>query len=1239
MNAKNLPLKFAFVVLLVAISLWGLYSRGLRQGIDLRGGHSLIYEFEDDPGNPNLVNEIISTLKNRVDPQGLRSLEWRPMGKNRFEVRMPAGRPESREAKKAYTQALERLVDLSIDDNEIRQVTAAAAGPRRDEIIARLAGGDEGLRTLLTELGRAADAAERRIEAAGQAVEQAQQTRKKAQDRLRAAEAALAATPTQPADNPARTKALAEREAARKALAAADRARNKAEENLKGARLAAGADYRRAELKLRATSISAEAVTSVLGNYVSRSEAAALRETEAGEREVARRRALYDEGLEELGQRNPARKALVDEVARLHREWAEMRQLLDDPSDLKRLIARAGVLEFRIAPFTPYRSAEFFPSERELEPYVRALRERGPSALKPTESYLWFPIQGDPDRLAGQNLIVEEGPAGRKYVLLSNRRADTMLQEPGAGGWELDKAYVSSDDYGAPAVGFTFKEKGARLFAQLTTRHKPTEDRPGHALAILLDGEVYSAPVIREVITDRGVITGDFTPEQVGELVRTLSAGRLKARLNRKPVSENTFGPSLGEENRRKGIATAKVAMIAVAVFMLLYYLRAGFIADIALVLNIVLVLGAMSLLNAVFTLPGIAGLILTIGIAVDANVLIFERLREEQQKGQSIRMALKNAYQRAFTAIFDANLTTLMTCLILGWVGTEEIRGFAITLGLGVVISMFTALVVTRWVFQLLLDAGLMKKPTFMLQIIGTPKINWIRKRRMFWVVSLALIVFGVAALAGQGGDIWGIEFSSGTQTMVRFRDDALIQGELPNDGNVGEALRRKAAELGSEKLAATARVETVEDPAKVERFLEQHDANGDKTVTAEEFKGRKEYFTRLAAAIDATGDGSLSAEELADRPTPVYQVSTTQTDVERIRDVFSAAFGPIMVSRAKLEHEVLRGEEVPALGVRVASGSGGATEITTAAADGAMPAYRDSLLKFKDGVLFVVRLSDPARATTPGEIEERIEQLREEFRRTDVLGLEPGAEPGTFTTFAVLVDRGEAEGEGRTAAFEDFAAAELERLHDALHLDEATHTQTFDAALAGEQAQLAIVALVLSWAAIVIYLWFRFGSAQWGLAAVICLIHDVIVVVGLVAISGWLYKTVVGQAMLLEPFKIDLAMVAAFLTVIGYSVNDTIVVFDRIRENRGKLTTVSEQVINRSVNQTLSRTLLTSGTTFIVVFIMYVWGGRGIHAFNYALLAGIIFGTYSSVAVASPLLLGFRKALLSKAAATATQ
>ena len=292
----------------------------------------------------------------------------------------------------------------------------------------------------------------------------------------------------------------------------------------------------------------------------------------------------------------------------------------------------------------------------------------------------------------------------------------------------------------------------------------------------------------------------------------------------------------------------------------------------------------------------------------------------------------------------------------------------------------------------------------------------------------------------------------------------------------------------------------------------------------------------------------------------------------------------------------------------------------------------------------MFTVRNVKPA--LTRAELAQRIRQMRgqpdfapQRFNPFEVIPLTAAGED-TFSAFAVLVLPADREQLRDGAAWKGFATGDTGEkgekglLTAALLREEAIEVTSFDAQIAGEAQARAIFAIILSCLAIVAYLWLRFGSAQWGLAAVICLVHDVLIVVGLVAASAWVHDTFIGRMLGMASFKVDLAMIAAVLTVIGYSVNDTIVVFDRIRENRGKLTTVSVRVINSSINQTLSRTLLTSGTTFIVVIIMYVWGGPGIHAFTYALLAGIIFGTYSSVVVASPLLMGFKEALVSRTA-----
>ncbi|MGC9455110.1 MAG: protein translocase subunit SecF, partial [Phycisphaerae bacterium] len=282
--------------------------------------------------------------------------------------------------------------------------------------------------------------------------------------------------------------------------------------------------------------------------------------------------------------------------------------------------------------------------------------------------------------------------------------------------------------------------------------------------------------------------------------------------------------------------------------------------------------------------------------------------------------------------------------------------------------------------------------------------------------------------------------------------------------------------------------------------------------------------------------------------------------------------------------------------------------------------------------GLLLVFENVDPAITTADLTQRHRELLLQRDFAgkvvMPEIVGLTPAGQDA-YSAFAILVPQPD-----QAVSMDALAKEQIKLTGAAMRRQESLVTTNFDAAIATQTTQYAIAAVILSWLAIVGYLWLRFGSARWGLAAVVCLVHDTVIVVGLVAASGWLHETWLGNALAITSFKIDLGMVAAILTVIGYSVNDTIVVFDRIRENRGKLTKVTGPVINSSINQVLSRTLLTSGTTFIVLLIMYVWGGPGIHAFSYALLAGVIFGTYSSIAVASPQLMGLKRALVAKVA-----
>jgi SecD/SecF fusion protein len=1218
MNVKNLPLKFAFLAVLVAVCLWSvLMGNKLRLGIDLRGGHSLVFEIrtneaeikrlEADRKNletklaegateeqkkalqeqmdrvsrdlarakssgvdpRGLSEQVISILKERVDPQGLRSLEWRPLGSNRFEVRMPAGSAETQQAKNAYIAALEQLEQNNISRPQLRRAFQSSGDARKTELEA-LARGDEGLRRLLDELSAAYDA-----------MQQAQ------------------------AD--ARTASQADRAKATEALDAAI------------------IDYETKLRQLEETNVSPQRLQTVLGYYVSPAEAEAV----GNKAEVAARMQQHDTELKALLAQHPARAGEINAVVEKYKAWAQGRAKLDDPADLKRLIAKAGVLEFRIAPYAPGEAHRLAMAPAERDRYVEMLTKEGPDAARRrNEPYLWSPLREAREKVGG---VVVADYAGKSYILLSNQPGDVLLHETGPFGWSLKDAFPDVDRSNRPAVGFLFDSRGAKRFSDLTANHV------GEILTVLLDDEVYSVPRIDETISERGIIRGNFKVDEMHDLVRTLRAGSLPARLDPDPVAENTFGPGIGAENLKQALRAGYYSLMIVVAFMGIYYLLAGMVANLAMMLNVLMVLGAMSVLNAVFTLPGIAGVILTIGMAVDANVLIYERLREEQAKGLSVRMGLKNAYEKAFSAIFDSNITTLITSVILGWVGTEEVRGFAITLGLGVVFNLFTAVFVTRWVFQALMDSRVLEGRLRMMKIIGVPKINWMGLRHGFWIFSLATAAMGIASLVWQGANIWGIEFSAGTQAIIKFKEDALLDGQLPNDGLVRERFIAQARKDGRTKLVDTARVETVISPNRVEDFLKAYDTDRDGRVTAAEWKaagGSEEFFGK----IDSNGDSVLSRTEVQARlPQTSYQIATTETSVKAIRQVAAGAFGAALQQNLPHAFRLVKGGQGGET-LHVAVADDGKTPIDTQLTRTANVSFRDELADHEGGVLFV--MDDIAPAMTRQDLLQRLRQMRfqpdfgaQQFNRTEVLGLKPV--PEGYSALAVLVSPAERGAVENAAAWSAFADRELTLLETAMHREEAMIATNFDPAIAGETAQRAFMALVLSWVAIIAYLWLRFGSVRWGLAAVICLVHDVLIAVGLVAASGWLSEHVVGRVLGIQSFKIDLALVAALLTIIGYSVNDTIVVFDRIRENRGKLTVVTWNVINDSINQTLSRTLLTGTTTLFVVFIMYVWGGAGIHAFNFVLLTGILFGTYSSIAVAAPLLMGFRRALVSKVAA----
>ena len=384
------------------------------------------------------------------------------------------------------------------------------------------------------------------------------------------------------------------------------------------------------------------------------------------------------------------------------------------------------------------------------------------------DPFKWFEVQ-DPEQFHRSNTFKYND---RTWVLASVRASDSLDRQ--FGEWHLKDAKGRPDQTGQLEVEFEFDTPGGVKFGDLTRHHI------NEPMAIMLDDQVISAPNIQSAIeTGSGVITGDFSQSDIDYLVHMLKAGSLPAQLSEEPISERTVGPQLGEDNLRAGLVSCGLGLLVVAVFLIGYYYRAGIVAFFAIILNIILILGCMVLVKGTFTLPGIAAIVLTIGTSVDANVLVFERLREEQHRGLPLRMALRNAYDRAFSAIVDSNMTTVITSIFLILCGTEDVKGFGITLIIGILCSLFTALFVTRTVFGILIDKfGVRQLGSIPLSFpkwdkLLKPHIDWMGLAWIFYSFSAVMIVSGLALFFHyvKAGQMMDIEFASGTAVTFELR------------------------------------------------------------------------------------------------------------------------------------------------------------------------------------------------------------------------------------------------------------------------------------------------------------------------------------------------------------------------------------------------------------------------------------------------------------------------------------
>jgi SecD/SecF fusion protein len=566
---------------------------------------------------------------------------------------------------------------------------------------------------------------------------------------------------------------------------------------------------------------------------------------------------------------------------------------------------------------------------------------------------------------------------------------------------------------GAPEIDFTLDDEGGRIFSEITREYSPKGNKY-YQLAIVLDGQLISAPRILTEIGKRGQITGSFTWEEAFTLANSLQ-NPLEAPV--KIISETSVDPSLGRDSIRSGLTAAIIGTAAVVAFMLVYYLFAGCVANTALMLNVLILFGVMAFFDTTLTLPGIAGIVLTIGMAVDANVLIYERIREESQAGKSMRGAIAAGYEKAFGTIFDSNFTTLIASAICIALGTGAVKGFGVTLTIGLIVNMITALIATRLIFDWLLEKGWLKR-LWMLHLFRASSIDFMKYARYAFTISWSIIIIGLSyGIVVRGHRVLGVDFAGGDVLIIEFDQK---QGKV---------------------------------------------------------------------------------------------------DPDRLREVVLKAVG----SDPVIQYQKNLATGLEALRVTTKIGAG-----------------------------------DDAAA----------------------------ALKGAFPQAGFNVIGKEAVG----------------------------------AIVGSEIMRAAVVSVAVALFGIMLYIAFRYEFA-FGVGAVLSLVHDVSMTLGVFFLSGR---------------QLNAPMVAAILTIIGFSINDTIVIFDRIREDlklgvRGTF----REVMNKALNQTLSRTIITSGTVFLATMALFLFGGGVINDFAFTFLVGILTGTYSSIYIASALVLWWYKGERPKTAA----
>ncbi len=636
-----------------------------------------------------------------------------------------------------------------------------------------------------------------------------------------------------------------------------------------------------------------------------------------------------------------------------------------------------------------------------------------PSNIK----FLWAVKPYDNNELSSDDEHLE------LYAIKTNRADKAPLT-----GEVITDARQDYDETARPAVSMQMNTTGAKAWKRLTA------DNINRRIAIVLDNYVYSAPVVRgEIPTGNSSISGSFSIEEAQDLANVLKAGTLPAKTT--IVEDVVIGPTLGKEAQRQGMISILSGLGIVVVFMVFYYSGGGFVANLALAFNVFFILGILAQLAASLTLPGIAGIVLTIGMSIDANVLIFERIKEEIRKGAILKVAIANGYKKAYSSIVDANITTFLTGIILYTLGQGPVKGFAITLMIGIACSFFSAVFITRVIIEYLTRKGDQSKISFALlftkNLLTNLNYKFIQARKTAYIFSASFILVGMVALIVSGGLSMGVDFTGGRSYVVTFNDPV-----VPSDMKVS-----------------------------------------------------------LQETFDDAG-----------------------------------------------------------------------TEVKTFGANNVM------------------------KITTSYLIQDESDVADEQVRQRMISGLEQ------FMGQQYIEDDSKV---------------------DATHFTISSSSKV-GATIADDIKSASILSVFFALVVIFLYILVRFGKWQFSLGAIVALVHDTLFVLSAFAIMNLLGIS----------YEFDQVIVGAMLMIIGYSINDTVVVFDRVRETLGlKSSSNVVAVFNESLNRTLSRTVITSATTLFVVVILFLFGGAVLEGFSFALIIGILIGTYSSVFIATPIVIDLDK------------